>query len=578
MATDPFTELLWNHVCVPRLMDASALSPLSVLSRHPDGYETLPEAGNMGAAGSGALVDLGSLPASLTGGPVVDPGRIEAASGALAYLREAHAFINGIQHTAEGAIGSPSLAAGSGLMGLDMPLGTTETAVSVGTSEAVVPSPSVLVPLADEPVITDPDGGTSAGESGPDASQYMWIGNASAAEAIAKACFIDPGLSHVMDMARTTIHGVMPGVEGVGAILDAAVTHVNWNAQFNILQDSDEIGQSLTVASFDTPAHFQTDWHTAAQNVTAGGNTSTNEASLQGSDPGYDLIIVAGDYYEYNIVLQINIVFDNDFIHQLFGAGAADGSYEGEANAGGNSSVNEAGIIKVGLGAPLLLGGDYYQSNAFLQYSFLSDMDILKAAAIMLGIDGSETSYDLLQGILAGGNSQQNGLSVYEVGASANLWSLESLSALKLSFFTGEDSLGALLTLDEDETLAPGTLYVDGDYAEVNVLIQVNVIFDSDTIDQEAMTGGGRAGQDASSGGNTANNSAYIIDTGSSAVLVVAGDYYESNTVIQANFIQDNDTIFQEAEISAPQHALASSDQDDALPHGLTDSLYSMSA
>jgi hypothetical protein len=579
MATDAFTELLWNYLCVPRQADGSAYAPSSILSHGSSDDEVLSRPGDGDNAGFSPAADLGSLPPSATGGPVIDPSRIEAGSGALAYLREVQAFINIIQHTADGSTALPSAAGGYGSLHVGTSVdaaafSVTAPSSAASTTDQTAPSGPGEGPGSDAgPGVADP-----ADDSGPDASQFMWIGNADAAQAIAEACAIDPGLSHVMGIAGTTIQSVLPGPGGIGAVLDAAASQVNWNAQFNILADGDSASQSMEIRASNTPDFAQMDRHAATQDVSTGGNGSTNEAALTGNDAGYDLIIVTGNYYEYNIVLQVNIVFDNDLIRMLFGGGSGDGSYESTASAGGNSSVNEAGIVKAGLGAPLLLGGEYHQTDALLQYSFLSDMDVLKAAAVMLGIGGSEMSYDLLQSILAGGNSQQNGLSVNEIGTDANLWSLDSLGALKLNFFTGEDSLDALLTLDEGEDLAPGTLYVDGDYAEVNVLVQVNVVFDSDTIDQDAMAHGNQAGQDAAAGGNNANNAAYIIDTGSSAVLVVAGDYYESNTVIQANFIQDNDTVFQDADTSSPQHVADASEQDDAVPHGVTDSLYSMSA
>lgn len=555
MSTDPFTEMLWNHLCLPRQVDAGYGIPFSVLT-HKHGQNGALSLYNDASAAVPTGPDVGTVPdtaSTKASSTLIDPVTPDHGSGALAYLREVNAFINTMQHTTDGLT---SGYAGGGAHTFATPGGLT-----AAPSDGDPISPSAINAVPEE-----------AGPTGYNASDFFWIGNTSAAEALAQACNIDPNLASVMQAARSALDVVTPGHGELSAIIDHATVQMNWNAQFNVMMDNDRITQSVSMTTAGDGA-----WQTTSQDITSGANAAANNAQIGEVDTGYDLIVVTGNYYEYNIVLQVNIVFDSDTIRQLLSGGLGGGSYEGDVSAGGNTTTNEAGITHVGLGGPLLLGGDFYQTNDLIQYSFLSDADIAKAAAAMLGLEGAD-AYELMQSILAGGNSQGNNLSVLEIGTAANIWSLNDLSALKLAFFTGHGSLGELLTLGNGE-VGSDTLFVDGDYAEVNVLIQFNVIFDSDTIDQDALAGGpGSAGQAVSAGANGGSNSAYILDSGTSAVLVVAGDYYESNTVVQANFIHDNDTIFQDVD-QTPQTQLAmSADPDEVHVPVLSDALYAMSA
>ncbi len=97
-------------------------------------------------------------------------------------------------------------------------------------------------------------------------------------------------------------------------------------------------------------------------------------------------------------------------------------------------------------------------------------------------------------------------------------------------------------------------LFVDGDYHDINLIVQVNIIDDSDSnvVDATAtgahnLSGDGFGAFDfdqfAGSGGNTTVNHAVIIDdNGGFGAQVVAGNYTEFNVIVQQNVLFDGDT------------------------------------
>jgi len=95
-------------------------------------------------------------------------------------------------------------------------------------------------------------------------------------------------------------------------------------------------------------------------------------------------------------------------------------------------------------------------------------------------------------------------------------------------------------------------LYVAGDYYDLDVIVQTNIILDPDAVEQAALDGADENGrgeemaldQAAVSGGNAAINLALIIDVDSlSGYQYLGGEQYEETLLVQANILSDEDEI-----------------------------------
>ncbi len=239
------------------------------------------------------------------------------------------------------------------------------------------------------------------------------------------------------------------------------------------------------------------------------------------------------DFFEFNVILQINVLLDSDVVGQLAagsGAHACGLGFGQLALTGGNTQSNHAVIADAGdYGGFGWLGGNYYESNAIHSVNALNDADF--GLNLMAG-GGSG-----MQSIVSGGNAQTNE--------------------------------AAIISLTESEGMVPGHAEISpADHVTYNVVTQINVMDDSDTVVQQAV-GGGYGAQAASTGGNTQSNSALIVDENNAPEQDIPGNYYEYNMIVQANLMLDADQVVQT--LAADPHGQDSNlhIDDDALAYGL---------
>ena len=114
--------------------------------------------------------------------------------------------------------------------------------------------------------------------------------------------------------------------------LDANLVFLNTVDQVNFVSDSDV--HVMTATSHESM-------------VITGGNIATNSLSMLDIMNGYDLIVVAGDYYNANIIIQTNILLDNDEFNAL-GSPYADNVSTSDFTSGGNLLWNQASIHSIG--------------------------------------------------------------------------------------------------------------------------------------------------------------------------------------------------------------------------------------
>jgi hypothetical protein len=208
--------------------------------------------------------------------------------------------------------------------------------------------------------------------------------------------------------------------------------------QMNLLNDNDFVQQTST------------DIYSA---VSTGENGQYNLAQIFDDAKSYDLIVVLGDFHEYNMVFQTLVLADGDTIEVLASPGLAGlgGATLQTLRAGENELVNDALIRNIGTPAfrdvdagiesfvaqlqagdlfldpriayemiggsgtidVLFVTGNYYDLNLISQMTVMSDMDILRQTAP----EGGVVSVDeVIQSSSTGGNSLVNQATIVDVG------------------------------------------------------------------------------------------------------------------------------------------------------------------
>ncbi|RIA47798.1 hypothetical protein [Dichotomicrobium thermohalophilum] len=290
------------------------------------------------------------------------------------------------------------------------------------------------------------------------------------------------------------------------------------------MTDSDASGTpaSEAKAAVDSPT---------AGPAPSGGGSGLSDSTQEGCED-------VPDVFEFNVIFQLNVLLDSDFIVQEI-VGASDASLLGLgfgqwAMTGGNTQTNTATIMDAGgYGDFGWLGGSYYETNAIYSLNALNDGDIAFNLISGGGLDSA-------QSITTGGNTQINAATVHSLTSSAG-------------------AVPAGLQIGASDTV---------DY---NITTQINFMNDGDVVGQQIF-GGGSGTQTASTGGNSQSNTALVIDDNAVPGHDVPGNYYEYNLIYQANYMNDGDQIAQifdagMADPHPPESGFAADDE--ALPHGL---------
>jgi len=335
-----------------------------------------------------------------------------------------------------------------------------------------------------------------------------------------------------------------------------------------------------------------------------GGNESTNAALIVDLKEGTNTMIVLGDFFKTNAIVQTNLFIDNDQIDVAGGIPAlvigdgntADniaefeqrpgvffeisGYFAGlqwnvdvvqgdfydinlvtqknllsdndvavqesesahyEAHLGENQQLNLTQIFDGEIKYDLIVVlGSFHGANLIFQYNVLLDSDILK---ILYGGEAGDTTS---QSAESGQNALLNDASIVSYGddtfAPVDEEYDDLLAALASQAGTLDPSFGWLVPGNGSGVL--NVLYVTGDYYDINAIWQINVIADVDTAIQylngQPPADDGTLTQSASSGGNEASNDAVIVDVGSTSSLV-GGEVYQDTILIQANLVTDDE-------------------------------------
>lgn len=334
-----------------------------------------------------------------------------------------------------------------------------------------------------------------------------------------------------------------------------------------------------------------------------GGNEATNAALIVDIREASNTMIVLGDYFKTNAIIQTNAYIDNDNVR------VAGGENYAPIIGGNNTADNIAEFIQndgifpqtpvfhAGLQWNIhVVDGDFYDINVVYQKNLLRDNDVSVQDSYathyeahlgeneqlnLFQIFNGEVRYDLI--VVCGDFHAANLIYQYNVlldadilkiaaGADAGETTSQSGSSGENAllndavivgygdnfFAVPEDDLDFILeslasrssSLDPSQGwLLPGNgsgvlevLYVTGDYFDINAIWQINVVADLDTAIQLGLCppeDGESFTQDASTGSNALTNDAAIVDVGANNSLV-GGEVYQDSILIQANLVTDN--------------------------------------
>ncbi|QEL25719.1 hypothetical protein FQV39_26295 [Bosea sp. F3-2] len=296
--------------------------------------------------------------------------------------------------------------------------------------------------------------------------------------------------------------------------------------QLNILVDNDHV--DVAVAGALTPAieTHGNDAHNIAEFVT---HHATIDVKGAAATPHWSVDVISGEFYDIKSIVQFNSLDDNDRTVQ-----AEAGTYF-NLHTGENEQLNLAKIRGIADYDVIVIDGNYHRADWIYQYNILLDPDYAKLYST--GNADDDTT------VTSGFNSLTNKASIETYDAAFKPM-LDAHHELVDQFAAGATILtpNADWHLYGDASGTLKILYVAGDYYDANVITQVNFMVDGDQSIQASAKEGTEQG--VAAGGNSALNEAFIVDPGlMSTSNYLSGQAYEESVLIQVNIVTDSDTV-----------------------------------
>lgn len=297
--------------------------------------------------------------------------------------------------------------------------------------------------------------------------------------------------------------------------------------QANILVDNDHVDIAVSGVLDPLVKTGSNEAHNIAEFIT---HQSTIEMRGAAATPHWVVDVLDGNFYDVKSIVQFNGLDDNDRTVQ-----AEAGTYY-DLGTGGNLQLNLTKIYGIADYDIIIIGGNYHRADWIYQYNIMLDPDSAKLYST--GGDDSSTT------VTTGLNSLTNKATIETYDATAFKPMEDVHYDLLGQLAGGATTLTPNADWDLYGN-ASGTLkilYVTGDYYDANVITQVNFLVDGDQSIQASANGGTEQG--VAAGGNSALNEAYIVDPGLlSASNYLAGEAYEDSMLIQVNIVTDSDTV-----------------------------------
>ncbi|WP_062224094.1 hypothetical protein [Aureimonas sp. D3] len=325
---------------------------------------------------------------------------------------------------------------------------------------------------------------------------------------------------------------------GAVTVVKGDWTEVNSIRQLNIHADQDSVeglGEAVNVAIADT---------TKSYNIASFERIDATPNGRPAFDPRdslpahYKVDVIEGNLEIANFLRQVKLTLDGDQVV----LSAMESTVR--ATTGGNESFNIASLSKL-LGSYdlVIVGGSVYEGNFIQQINILNDSDRIVSDAA--GTGGS---------LSTSGNLLVNHASIVNVGGLSDFTGFSAemrdlVSAFDKGQGHGDPDLGADLAFLAGRNIK--VLYISGDVIETNVISQINILDDADTVRMAdgtlarlANVLAPEAQWTVTTGGNALLNEAKIVDLDDAGhVRFLGGEYYSGSMLLQADLVASGPDI-----------------------------------
>lgn len=359
------------------------------------------------------------------------------------------------------------------------------------------------------------------------------------------------------------------GPLGAASVVMGDYHETNSIRQLNVYADNDgAAGDSATggLAGTGFAASSTEAYNSAYFHRVETGPTTTGAATPPAFASGFTVTTIAGDVLVTNILRQVHIVSDDDQ------AVLTSVDHSASVSLGGNVAANAIDFAALSLNYSIVIfGGSVFEGNYLEQINVLMDNDALKADAGGTALATTASSGNLL---FNSGSITNVGSTDHFQAPSDTVFNL--VKAVSAGDGTIDPALGPDLSF-----LGSGhhsVLYVTGNYYELNVVSQLNILSDADTvatasgIAQSYTDAAGGVPWTVSTGGNALVNSASIVDVDDAGhTRFLNGHYYSDSMLAQANIVTDPDGIQHQDTQSFVPELIAFTNDETAGPHGSPD-------
>ena len=297
--------------------------------------------------------------------------------------------------------------------------------------------------------------------------------------------------------------------------------------QVNILTDSDHVDIATSGIGMPTVFGGGNEVHNIAEFRHESFNSSPNGAAATAN---WQVDVYRGSFYDVKSLYQFNNMIDGDTVTQ-----ATSGIYA-SFQTGQNGQTNFAQVSGLDSYDLIIITGSYHRADWIYQYNIVLDVDVVT----MLAAGNADGSAQVTTGF--------NGLTNNAIIATYDSDAFKPMNGAHTQLMDALANGDTILAPNPEWQLAgsaTGTLrvlYVQGDYYDVNVITQVNLLYDVDQVVQASNSA--EAAQAIATGGNIALNEARIVDPGIlSGSKYLGGDAYEASVLIQTNIVTDSDTV-----------------------------------
>lgn len=370
-------------------------------------------------------------------------------------------------------------------------------------------------------------------------------------------------------------------IDGHWRVGQDAVLGDNSSTNAAAIVDTNELSRAMIVGGnyYSTDAIIQTNVYrdidtylanggplqTGAISIATGHDTSTNDArfenirtsfstaSSSGGTVNWHVDYVEHDFYDIKVVRQANLLNDNDFVQQTTR------DVYSFVSTGENEQTNQLRLVDLAKHYDIIIiHGDYHGANIILQTNILLDDDAVTQSTN----DSGSLAGGMTRSVTTGDNTLQNEATIRHVGGPDFQSASSDIQAIMDQVRSRTELLDPNLPW---RSLAGSgdisVLFVEGDYFDINVISQVNILSDKDTLAQTthstSAVASGTIGQNASTGGNMLTNAAGIIDVGTvTGAQYIVGSHYHDTILVQANLVSDgNGVIYGDTQNLVPEAA-----------------------